>query len=90
MPQHLQVARFRSIENRVPTARSVNTGISGFIDSVGRVTDTVPAGTEGFAVAQVRLDPRLTFYTRYGDVFAWICIGVTVSLILLTAIGRKN
>jgi apolipoprotein N-acyltransferase len=90
MSQHLQVARFRSIENRVPTARAVNTGISGFIDSVGRVKDYIPAGTEGYAVAQLHLDPRLTFYTRYGDVFAWICIGASVSMILVRVIGRRS
>ena len=74
----------------MPTARSVNTGISGFIDSVGRAHNLVPAGTEGFAFAQVQLDPRLTIYTRFGDVFSWICIGVTVSMMLLAVLGRKN
>ncbi|MBV8780849.1 MAG: apolipoprotein N-acyltransferase, partial [Phycisphaerae bacterium] len=37
--QHLQAAVFRSIENRVPTARSVNSGVSGFIDSLGHESD---------------------------------------------------
>ncbi len=89
MPQHLQVAVFRSIENRVPTARSVNTGISGFVDSVGRVHDTIAAGTEGSSSAQLMIDPRVTFYTRYGDVFAWICVSATGSAMLLMAINRK-
>jgi apolipoprotein N-acyltransferase len=80
MPQHLQAARFRSIENRAPTARSVNTGISGFIDSFGRVQGLVPAGTEGTSVRRLQLDPRVTFYTRYGDVFAALCAAVTVLL----------
>ena len=39
--QHIQIATLRSIENRVPTARSVNSGISGFVDSVGRVKTVV-------------------------------------------------
>lgn len=77
MPQHLQAARFRSIENRAPTARSVNTGISGFVDSFGRTYGLVPAGTEGVSVQRLQLDSRVTLYTRFGDVFAGICAAVT-------------
>jgi apolipoprotein N-acyltransferase len=83
MPQHLQAAVFRSIENRVPTARSVNTGISGFIDSVGRTTDLIPAGQEGTSVATLELDSRLTVYTRVGDLFARICAGIAALMIPL-------
>ena len=43
--QHLQAAVFRSIENRAPTARSVNTGISGFVDPLGRAEGLIPART---------------------------------------------
>jgi apolipoprotein N-acyltransferase len=80
MPQHLQAAIFRSIENRAPTARSVNTGISGFVDSVGRVSGTVPAGTEGTSVATLMLDRRVSVYTRVGDVFALVCVGATLGV----------
>jgi apolipoprotein N-acyltransferase len=78
--QHLQSAIFRSIENRAPTARSVNTGISAIIDSCGRVIGWVPQGTAGATVATVGLDPRYTLYSRWGDWFAWICTIVTLVL----------
>lgn len=90
MPQHLQVATFRSIENRVPTARSVNTGISGFIDSVGRTHNLLPVNTEGFSVATLSIDPRISFYTRFGDVFAWLCVSLTATLILLRLVSRAK
>ncbi len=90
MSQHLQVAQFRSIENRVPTARSVNTGISGFIDSTGRTSGLIAAGTEGVSVAQVYLDPRITFYTRFGNVFAWACVSVTASMLALRVATRRR
>jgi apolipoprotein N-acyltransferase len=79
MPQHLQAAVFRSIEDRAPTARSVNTGISGFIDSSGRIEpdNLIPAGTEGSKIATLQLDRRTTFYTRRGDVFADLCATLT-------------
>jgi apolipoprotein N-acyltransferase len=80
MAQHLQVAVFRSIENRAPTARSVNTGISGFIDPVGRTHDLIPAGTEGVATARLTLDSRVTLYTRHGDLFAAACVIIATAL----------
>ena len=72
--QHLQSAVFRSIENRVPQARSVNTGISGFVDSVGHISNVVPVRTAGANTAQLLLDDRLSPYTRWGDWFAWMCV----------------
>lgn len=87
MPQHLQAARFRSIENRAPTARSVNTGISGFVDSFGHAYGLVPAGQEGVSVQRLQLDSRLTLYTRFGDVFAGICAGVTALVVAASVLA---
>jgi apolipoprotein N-acyltransferase len=87
--QHLQAAIFRSIENRVPMARAVNTGISGFIDSVGRTTNLLPADTIGTSVARLMLDSRQTFYTRWGDAFAWLCV-ITTAAITLSAFGKRR
>jgi len=87
MPQHLQAAIFRSIENRVPTARSVNTGISGFIDALGRTSDLIPADSEGAAIATISLDDRTSFYTRFGDLFAYFCAGIA-ALLATTGFGR--
>ena len=88
MPQHLQFAVFRSIENRVPTARSVNTGISGFIDSVGHTSGLTPANQIGTSVQTLALDDRITVYTRIGDVFAYICVAATGLLILIGIVRR--
>lgn len=37
--QHFALTRFRSIETRLPMIRSTNTGISAFIDPLGRITE---------------------------------------------------
>jgi apolipoprotein N-acyltransferase len=90
MPQHLQAAIFRSIENRTPTARSVNTGVSGFITSTGRVHDTVRANTEGWSVATLELDSRVTVYTRVGDAFPVAALAGTVTLIVYAILRKRR
>ena len=86
--QHLQFAIFRSIENRVATARSANTGISGFIDSCGRTIKLVPARTEGNAALRLPLDDRITFYSRFGDVFGISCTAIALG-VGAYAVGRR-
>jgi apolipoprotein N-acyltransferase len=80
--QHLQTAVFRCIENRVPMVRSSNTGISGFVDSCGRVQNTVAPNSEGFAVQSIEFDDRNTFYTCYGDVFPLACVALVAAAIV--------
>jgi len=84
-PQHLQIATLRSIENRVPTARSVNTGVSGFIDSAGRVGPLVTVDGRRQLVAghvshRVPLDPRTTLYAHVGDTPMRLLAGLTLLL----------
>jgi apolipoprotein N-acyltransferase len=89
--QHLQGAVFRSIENRVPTARAANTGISGFVDSCGRVSrdSTISVRSEGTLVRRVMMDRRVAPYTRAGDAFAWACVAVTGVLVLVRLFARR-
>ena len=64
--QHAQLASIRCIENRVPMARSVNTGISTIIDSLGRCTGHLEAFETGTLTRTVRTDSRQTFYSILG------------------------
>jgi len=82
--QHFATAVFRAVENRTPVARAANTGISGFIDARGRILSSTGLFTEATAVRELTLrSSRPTVYTRYGDVFAYLCSVVSVLLLLL-------
>ncbi len=48
--QHLAICVMRAVENRVGIARSVNTGVSGFIDPSGRLHDLVGVGPDGWPI----------------------------------------
>jgi apolipoprotein N-acyltransferase len=81
--EHIHLSALRCIENRVPMVRSSNTGISGWIDTTGRIRETIAPDTTGALTASVGLDDRLTFYTRYGDVFVAVCFGLAILAVVV-------
>jgi len=66
--QHPAHMVMRAIENRVGVARAANTGISMFIDPIGRIHDATPLFQEATRVDTVYTTDVRTLYTRYGDV----------------------
>ncbi|MGB9627799.1 MAG: apolipoprotein N-acyltransferase [Thermodesulfobacteriota bacterium] len=79
--QHLTIANFRAIENRVYIVRSANTGISALIDPVGRIVKRGGLFTEEAIYGIIHLSKEKTFYTLYGDVFAWSCSACSIILL---------
>lgn len=93
--QHEQMARFRCIENRVPMARAVNGGISGFIDSLGRIISQVEVdgkkqGVSGFLVDELEVNGRNTLFGRIGDAFAMTCLVLTTVLLIIGLLRRAQ
>jgi len=82
--QHFVFNIFRAIENRKPVVRSANTGISGFIDSRGVVLKQTEIFTAACSVMDVQPLSKKTFYTKYGDVFAYFCLLATVIIVILS------
>ncbi|WP_160162679.1 apolipoprotein N-acyltransferase [Magnetococcus marinus] len=67
-PQHLQMARLRTIENRLPLVRVANTGISASFDAYGRAVGQLPVEQPGVAVHPIPHAPAGgSFYRRWGD-----------------------
>lgn len=79
--QHFSMSVFRAVENRKPVIRAANTGISGFIDSNGRVEGKTELFRATSLVREIRTDRTLSFYTKYGDIFSYLCM--VFSLIIL-------
>ncbi len=76
--QHLSMAVFRAVENRVPMARCANTGITALIDARGRIHQATGLFEEATIVGTVKLGLGDTVYQRYGEWFAWGCLCVTL------------
>jgi apolipoprotein N-acyltransferase len=83
LDMHLAVSVFRAVENRVPLARAVNTGISALIDGNGRITARLPKNTEGLLTVIAELDDRVSLYSDWGDWLGWACLAVSVGLLFL-------
>jgi len=80
--QHFSMAVFRAIENRVPIARAANTGISGFVDARGTILETSPIFTEAYLTRSLSPGRTKTFYTRFGDIFAYACLLMSILMIV--------
>ncbi|MBJ6726943.1 apolipoprotein N-acyltransferase [Geomesophilobacter sediminis] len=72
--QHLSMMVFRAVENRVPLVRAANTGITSAIDSRGHIDGMTPLFEEATLAAKVHPGKGGTFYNRFGDVFAILCL----------------
>ena len=80
--QHFSMAVFRAIENRKPVIRAANTGISGFIDSNGSIMAASELFSRTALKSDIKTDMRLTFYTKYGDLFSFFCIVLSLLLVI--------
>ncbi|MBL8762141.1 MAG: apolipoprotein N-acyltransferase [Phycisphaerae bacterium] len=93
--EHLQLARWRCLENATPMVRAANTGLSAAIDAAGQIISVGVDGeawaidAPGVLTARVRLpEPGAppTPYARGGWLVPWICL---VAGLAMTLMGWK-
>jgi apolipoprotein N-acyltransferase len=78
--QHLNMARLRAIENHRYLLRAANNGISAVIDPYGRILKKTRLNERSVLQSGFEFQSHQTFYTRHGDVFSWLCMGITFSV----------
>ncbi len=94
LAQHTAVCTFRAIENRLAILRSVNTGVSCLIDSLGRIRDGFAGGNlppkamlrqgmAGWFADKVPIDNRTTFFSRYGQWLDFCCEAAFIFVIIV-------
>jgi apolipoprotein N-acyltransferase len=72
--QHLEIARMRAVENSRWLIRSTNDGITAVIDPAGHIDVRLPLYQELAEHVHFAFRSGTTFYTNYGDWFAWGCL----------------
>jgi apolipoprotein N-acyltransferase len=83
--QHLNMVRMRAVENRRWILRDADTGVTAAVDPYGRITQSVPRHQFTSLAVRYGFSDELTFYTRYGDVFALLC-GILSLAVLARAV----
>lgn len=103
--QFLRMVAMRSVETGLPTARAANTGISAFIDPVGRIRQPTPIGL--VQSEDVRLDARLrvpsewrmeriplakawSLYVVIGDLFAYLAAVFTIGAFIFGIVRSRQ
>ncbi len=87
--QHIDNAIFRCVETRRPMVRAANTGVTCLINEFGRITqrlvdDNGSQFTEGVLIGEVAIPTgaEQTFYVRHGELFAKLCVGITLATLV--------
>jgi apolipoprotein N-acyltransferase len=87
--QHLEMARFRAIENRRYLLRATNDGITALIDPYGRVEKQIPRRRAMVLPASFSYCRGQTFYTKRGDAFAWLCVALAGAVVLVAMLSFR-
>jgi len=98
MEVHTANAKFRAIELRRPMVRATNTGVTCFIDTLGTIThrladpETVSTLIEGCLPGEVPVPStgEMTAYARFGDWFAFVCLGACVLAALIRRLFHRS
>lgn len=88
--QHLNMARFRAIENRRYLLRATNDGITAVIDPYGRIVAEAPLYRRAVLDGRFRFLSGRTFYNAHGDVFAWVSIAASVAALSCALSKRRH
>lgn len=88
--QHARMATFRAVEQRIPIARSANTGISTFVDPCGRMLGSLGLSVRGITTREVSLRQGRTFFGTYGNVFAQACVGAVLAGLIWCLVQRPR
>ncbi|HEY6943927.1 MAG TPA: apolipoprotein N-acyltransferase [Candidatus Acidoferrum sp.] len=81
--QHLHMVRVRAVENRRWIVRSTNSGYTVSVDPYGRIIEPLPPNARAAADLPYDFRTDKTLYTLFGDWFAWLCVIVSVILLMV-------
>ena len=88
--QHLNQTRMRAIENNRWLLSATDTGVTASIDPFGRVVARIPRKERTTLVAPYALASVTTFYTRYGDWFAYVCAIISLGALFTRFTSSKR
>jgi apolipoprotein N-acyltransferase len=90
LDMHLACGVFRAVETRTPLLVAANGGLSAHVDHLGNIRQVTPRQETAFLLVDLEKQERpLSFYTRWGDWFALVCV-VCCLVLACAAIARRQ
>ena len=89
---HMAFSVLRAVEHRIPLVRSTNTGVSSFIDPVGRILSHTEVTEPETLLEDVPImPPPDTVYSSVGDLLGWFSVvGVVACFVWRRRKGRSR
>ena len=87
---HLALSIFRTVEHRLWLVRSTNTGVSAFVDAVGRIVAQTGLDDPEILVQDVPVLYTTTFYRRYGELFTYLCFLLFGLMVIRAFTGARS
>jgi apolipoprotein N-acyltransferase len=84
--QHLEIVRWRAVENRRYLLRATNSGFSAVIEPTGIIQSSTGLMQEGICEGRFAFLSERTIYTRYGDVLVFLCAIISMGSLILAEI----
>jgi apolipoprotein N-acyltransferase len=94
--QHAQASVFRAVENRISVLRTANTGFSCYINPNGIIEDSIydrntkSMYVPGYKTFELKISEKSSFYTRYGDIFSYICVAFVLATLLTVSLNQRR
>ena len=85
---HSRMAVMRGVENGFALARAAQEGLLTLSDAYGRIVAETSSGQhpDALLVGDLASGPGTTLYTRWGDWFGWLALGVAAVLLMWAAV----
>jgi apolipoprotein N-acyltransferase len=88
--QHASHLTLRAIETRMGVARAANSGISQFVDPLGRAYASTQLETEALIADRLRTSDLTTIYVRLGDWVGVLTVLATLGFVGLVVVRRRS
>ncbi|PIX51258.1 MAG: apolipoprotein N-acyltransferase, partial [Candidatus Aquicultor secundus] len=76
LEQHFRITQMRAAEYGIPVIQMANTGISGIIDSNGRITAKSGAEQQQILSGTLEFSPGTSFFARYGRLMPYLYLAI--------------
>jgi apolipoprotein N-acyltransferase len=87
---HLALAAFRAVEHRRFLVRATNSGVSAFVDPIGRTTGETPLLEPAVRTETIRWMRVRTPYERIKDAPWWVAASITLGMTIVRRRRRRE